>query len=171
MNQGAQANVSGNLLEHTVRSIFAKKGFKVARHADWEKNPAEYGEELLLTNARYRTIYSHKGTTEFLLISGLHSMKIRIECKWQQVSGSVDEKLPYLYLNCIEAMPEDWIIIIIDGNGWKQGSIDWIKGAVREKKYTSAANYDKRIDVMDLKDFITWANHMFKQSENKGEQP
>jgi hypothetical protein len=29
-----------------------------------------------------------------------------IECKWQQVSGSVDEKLPYLYLNCIEAMPE-----------------------------------------------------------------
>jgi len=56
-----------------------------------------------------------KGTlnTEFLLKSKEYNFNVRIECKWQQVSGSVDGKLPYLYLNSIEAMPESNIIIII----------------------------------------------------------
>ncbi len=70
-------------------------------------------------NVPFTTIYQHGGNTEFRLISERYNMDIRIECKWQQVAGSVDEKLPYLYLNCIEAMPEKHIIIIIDGDGWK----------------------------------------------------
>lgn len=64
-------------------------------------------------------------------------MEIRIECKWQQAAGSVDEKLPYLYLNTIEAMPENSIMILIDGAGWKAGAIQWLKDAVKQKKYTT----------------------------------
>ncbi len=162
IRQGTQANLSGNLLEETVQNVFKKKGFIVARYIEWQSRPERFGRELLLTNAKYETIYGHKGTTEFLLLSERFSMNIRIECKWQQVSGSVDEKLPYLYLNCIEAMPEDHIIIIIDGQGWKEGAINWLKEAVSMKKYTSTAHRDKIIDVMDLRDFITWANTTFK---------
>jgi hypothetical protein len=161
-SQGAQANLSGNLLEETVQNVFLRKGFTVVRYVDWQEHPDRYGKELLLTNAKYETIYGHKGKTEFLFLSERFTMNVKIECKWQQVSGSVDEKLPYLYLNCIESMPENHIIIIIDGQGWKEGAISWLRNAVSQKKYTNERNRDKLIEVMDLKDFITWANRTFK---------
>ena len=123
----------------------------------------KYGKELLLENVPFTTVYNHNGNTEFLLISEKFNLKIRIECKWQQVAGSVDEKLPYLYLNTIEAMPEDTIMILIDGNGWKTGAIKWLKGAVNQKKYTSEENKHKEILVFSLADFFTWANKTFNR--------
>jgi hypothetical protein len=86
---------------------------------------------------------------------------MRIECKWQQVAGSVDEKLPYLYLNSIEAMPEKMIMILIEGAGWKAGSLKWLKDAVKNKKYTTKENNDKTILVFNLTEFFTWANNTF----------
>lgn len=160
--QGALANDSGNILEQTVKTIFSAKGFIKVLYREWLKAPQKFGNELLLMNVPFTTIYNHGGNTEFRLLSKRFNMDIRIECKWQQVAGSVDEKLPYLYLNCIEAMPENNIIIIIDGNGWKKGSITWLKDAVRERKYTTSDNNEKIIWVMDLKEFITWANITFR---------
>ncbi|MCC6690502.1 MAG: 4-diphosphocytidyl-2C-methyl-D-erythritol kinase, partial [Bacteroidia bacterium] len=122
-----------------------------------------YGEELLLENVPFVTVYEHKGNTEFLLISKKYNLRIRIECKWQQSAGSVDEKLPYLYLNTIEAMPEKSIMILIDGGGWKTGAIKWLKDAVKQNKYTIKANKDKQILVFNLADFFTWANKTFNK--------
>ncbi len=59
-------------------------------------------------------------------------------------------------------MPENHIIIIIDGDGWKKGSIPWLKNAVNQKKYTTPDKREKVIKVMDLKEFITWANSTFR---------
>lgn len=160
--QGTLANDSGNILEQTVKTIFSAKGFTKALYREWNKNPQKYGDELLLMNVPFTTIYQHGGNTEFRLLSQRYKMDIRIECKWQQVAGSVDEKLPYLYLNCIEAMPEKHIIIIIDGDGWKKGAITWLKNAVKQRKYTTTGNSEKVIQVIDLKEFITWANSTFR---------
>lgn len=160
--QGTLANDSGNILEQTVKTIFSAKGFTKALYREWNRNPQKYGDELLLMNVPFTTIYQHGGNTEFRLISKRYNMDIRIECKWQQVAGSVDEKLPYLYLNCIEAMPENHIIIIIDGDGWKKGAITWLKNAVKQKKYATDDKQGKIIEVMDLKEFITWANSTFR---------
>lgn len=160
--QGTLANDSGNILEQTVKTIFSAKGFAKALYREWNKNPQKYGDELLLMNVPFTTIYQHGGNTEFRLISQRYKMDIRIECKWQQVAGSVDEKLPYLYLNCIEAMPEKHIIIIIDGDGWEKGAITWLKNAIKQRKYTTTDNSEKVIQVMDLKEFITWANSIFR---------
>lgn len=118
---------------------------------------------LLLENVPFVTVYEHKGNTEFLLISKKYNLRIRIECKWQQSAGSVDEKLPYLYLNTIEAMPEKSIMILIDGGGWKTGAIKWLKDAVKQNKYTIKANKDKQILVFNLADFFTWANKTFNK--------
>jgi len=90
-------------------------------------------------------------------------LQIRIECKWQQVKGSVDEKLPYLYLNTIEAMPENTIMILIDGAGWKTGAVKWLKDAVQQKKYTTAETQNKEIIVFTMTDFFTWANNTFNK--------
>lgn len=160
--QGALANDSGNILEQTVKTVFQNKGFNIATYRDWEKNPDVYGTELLLINVPYTTIYSHSGRTEFLAKSKKYNFEIRIECKWQQVSGSVDEKLPYLYLNCIESMPENHIVIIIDGKGFKKGSVEWLRKVVEHKKYTNPINKNKIIEVFSLTEFITWANKFLR---------
>src|SRR3989339_320735 len=132
MEKGTKRNVTGNQLEVAVKTVLSGKGFELINYRIWEKNPENYGNELLLENVPFTTIYEHKGNTEFLLLSEKYNLRIRIECKWQQVAGSVDEKLPYLYLNTIEAMPESSIMILIDGSGWKSGSIKWLKEAVRQ---------------------------------------
>jgi len=156
------ANDSGNVLEQTVKSVFSTKGFTKVLYRDWSKNSEKYGKEVLLLNVPFTTIYEHKGTTEFRLISEKYGMDIRIECKWQQVSGSVDEKLPYLYLNCIEAMPEKNIIIVIDGGGWRKGAIKWLREAVQKRKYINEIDPSKDIKVFSLAEFITWANKTFR---------
>ena len=153
---------SGGTLESTIKSVLQSKGVEIVSYREREMAPERFSKELLLTNAPFQSIYNHSGKTEFLLLSHKHDLKIRIECKWQQVAGSVDEKLPYLYLNTIEAMPENDIIIVIDGKGWKSGSIGWLKDAVRQKKYANDASSKKNIMVMNLQEFLTWANEIFK---------
>lgn len=102
MEKGSKGNKTGNVLESTVVSVLQKHGFTVVPYKAYRYSSEEYRKEVLLTNVPYQTIYDHKGKTEFLLISERLGLKIRIECKWQQSSGSVDEKLPYLYLNALK---------------------------------------------------------------------
>ena len=163
MEKGTKSNVSGNQLEVAVKTVLTGKGFELVKYREWEKNHEKYGKELLLENVQFTTVYEHHGNTEFLLISEKYNLRIRIECKWQQVAGSVDEKLPYLYLNTIEAMPENSIMILIDGSGWKAGAIKWLKDAVKQKKYTTEENKNKEILVFSLTDFFTWANRTFNK--------
>ncbi len=160
--KGALASNQGKILEKTVESTFRSKGFEVIKYRQWDKNHQLYSEELLLENCPFKNIYNHDGNTEFLLKSKKFNCEIRIECKWQQSNGSVDEKFPYLYLNCIEAMPEKEIVIIIDGGGAKAGSIQWLKSTIEKKKYTSPDNNDKKIYVFTLSEFIQWANKRFR---------
>lgn len=161
MEKGTKGNISGNQLEVAVRTVLTGKGFDFAYYSEWEKNPKQYGEELLLKNVPFTTIYNHDGRTEFLLRSNKYNLEMRIECKWQQTGGSVDEKLPYAYLNAIEAMPEKEIMILIDGGGWKKGGIEWLKAAVKQKLYTSEKNRDKKIMIFSLVEFFAWANDKF----------
>jgi hypothetical protein len=160
--QGGLANSSGNTLEKMVIATFESKGFEVEMYRQWMKKPEKYGNELLLRNVPYETIYGHNGNTEFLIKSQIYNLEIRIECKWQQSSGSVDEKFPYLYLNCIEKMPESKIIIIVDGGGAKLGAVEWLKSAANSSKYWKHDKPQKEILVMDLQGFIIWANNTFR---------
>jgi hypothetical protein len=153
---------SGNVLERTVKEVLAANGFEILSYRDWKQNPEKYGTELLLKNVPFETIYKHRGKTEFLLKSKRHNLEMRIECKWQQGAGSADEKLPYLYLNSIEAMPEKHIVVVIDGKGWKTGAIPWLKESAAKRKYTTTANADKKIEILSLTEFMAWANTTFK---------
>jgi hypothetical protein len=161
MGKGKSANITGNQLEIAVQTVLLNKGFEIEMYRKWEKNPEKYGKEILLKNVPFKTIYGHKGNTEFLLLSEKYNLRIRIECKWQQSAGSVDEKLPYLYLNTIEAMPEKDIMILIDGNGFKTGAKEWLRNAVKEKLYTTEENNDTTVMVFSLAEFFTWANNTF----------
>ncbi|MGF1535329.1 MAG: PD-(D/E)XK nuclease superfamily protein [Elainellaceae cyanobacterium] len=160
--QGGAANRQGKVLESTVIPTFESRGFAVVRYSAWCKKPQDYGMELLLKNVPYTTIYGQRGYTEFLVKSERFGLNTRIECKWQQSSGSVDEKLPYLYLNCVEAMPEDDIIVIAGGGGMKPGAIPWLRTAVAQGKYRSPGAARKNIQVFSLEEFLAWANRALR---------
>ena len=161
IGQGGLANSSGSTLEQTIVATLASKGFPVEFYRQWLKAPLLYPPDILLRNVPYETIYGHRGNTEFLLRSERYDLNVRIECKWQQSAGSVDEKFPYLYLNCVEQMPEQQIIIVVDGGGAKAGAVDWLRRACTERLYLTPDN-PKTITTMNLVEFITWANRMFR---------
>ena len=57
--QGGLANSSGNTLEKMVIATFESKGFQVVMYRQWIINQDRYGQELLLRNVPYETIYGH----------------------------------------------------------------------------------------------------------------
>jgi len=160
--QGGLANKSGRVLEEIVVSLFEQHRFQVVSYRAWVKAPHLYGEELLLRDAPYISIYGHKAKTEFLVQSKRLSLIVRIECKWQQVFGSVDEKFPYLYLNCIFAMPEDFIIIVVDGGGAKPSAVSWLKNAAATRQLIPADKGGKKVVVFTLAEFMAWANRALR---------
>lgn len=162
LTQGGIANKQGRVLEDTVVSLFARHGFKEVRHSQWLRQGGKFGDEVLIRDAPYTSIYGHRAKTEFLAISRRLGRTIRIECKWQQSAGSVDEKFPYLYLNCVNAMPEDEIVIIVDGGGAKELAVRWLKEAAESGWLLQDKEGRKRISVMSLTEFITWANRVLR---------
>ena len=156
------ANKSGKVLEATVISLFRQHGFQEVPFRVWSKSPQSYGPDILLRDVPYTSIYGHKGKTEFLAQSTRLSLAVRIECKWQQSSGSVDEKFPYLYLNCIFAMPEDFIIIVLDGGGAKPLAVSWLKNAAETRHLVPDNKPQKKILVFTLAEFIIWANRALR---------
>lgn len=161
--KGSLASGQGKVLEEAVISTFTRKGFESVMWSEWNRHRENSGTELLLKNVPFKNIYGHDGYTEFLLKSEKYDLEIRIECKWQQSGGSVDEKFPYLYLNCIEAMPEKHIVIIVDGGGARDGAVQWLKNAAEEKLFTDEKTSGKKIEVLNLSEFIQWANLKFRQ--------
>ena len=144
---GSTANKQGKVLENLVRHVVTSHGYAEMSYDEWIK----CGEPLksLVSSVPYTTIYGTRGRTEFLLIDE-ENKKIRIECKWQQSSGSVDEKYPYTY-ECMTNVPEETVIILLDGGGYKKQARDWLK----QKCDTCNT---KEIKLFDMKEFVKWAN-------------
>ena len=162
ISQGGLANKSGSVLEGIVKGALAPHGFNVVQNRDLSKVPKNEQDELLIQNAPYTTLYGSKGKTEFLLKSKKYGLEVRIECKWQQSAGSVDEKLPHLYLSAIDAMPENNVIILIDGDGFRDGAITWLRNAVNNRLYIPDEKRLKNVMVMNATEFMTWANNTFR---------
>lgn len=157
---GSIAASSGSTLESMVIGAIANKGLEVIMYRHWEKNKEQYGNELLLRHVPYTTIYGHNGNTEFLIMSEQRNISTRIECKWQQTNGSVDEKFPYLFANCVEQLQESHIIILLDGGGAKPGAVEWLNQVCL--KYNNDPSANKIIEVMDVMKFTCWVNQTFK---------
>ena len=138
MKQGTKANESGLKLENKVESLIYNKLRIVPRYFSRTKER----ENVLLKNVPYTNIYGNtRCRSEFVCC--YKSRTIRIECKTQHASGSVDEKLPYLYMNFTKSIPEKEAIIIVEGEGFKDGAKDWLRESCKGTK----------VKVMNLKEF------------------
>ncbi len=73
--------------------------------------------------------YNIYGKPKFVDLMVYHPRKwpncLVISCKWQAVSGSVDEKYPFEVLSLNQlGYPS---IVILDGGGYSQGAGQWLK--------------------------------------------
>jgi len=129
MNQGTKANKSGLSLEKLVEDCIVSR-----LHLPSEKfSKTDQRDDILLKHVPYTNIYgSDRCRSEFLLC--FQGRKIRIECKSQHSAGSVDEKLPYLYMNFTQCIEEDEAIIVIEGEGFKKGAKEWLRRKCKGSK-------------------------------------
>lgn len=129
MKQGTKANKNGLSLENLVEECIVSR-----LDVSSEKfSQTDCRHNILLKHAPYTNIYgSSRCRSEFLLC--LEGRKIRIECKAQHSAGSVDEKLPYLFMNFTQCIEEDEAIIVIEGEGFKKGAKEWLRNKCRGSK-------------------------------------
>lgn len=156
MTDGTRANKSGRVLENVVETIYRSHGYEIMPYADYIKKAETLSvQRLLLKHVPYTSIYGNPAVSEFVAIQS-NGERVRIECKWQQTSGSVDEKFPYVYLNALEAMSEEHVIILVDGGGAKPNAVAWLRRVAEKEPYHSGSK--KKIRVMGMTEFVAWAN-------------
>ena len=93
-------------------------------------------------------IYSKRRRVDFILY---HPEKwddcLVLQCKWQASRGSVEEKYPFEVLSI--QLNNFNTIIIIDGGGYSQGALQWLK---------SQAGKNKLLYVLNQGDFARFAS-------------
>ncbi|MDO8555953.1 MAG: hypothetical protein Q7R96_02155 [Nanoarchaeota archaeon] len=145
---GSQANSTGKSLEKFIRDKLEEKGYifvprEKFRVACFNEQPI-YTKQFPIAKGIYGTqIYC-----DFLIYHPeKHPNCLVIESKWQQTSGSVDEKFPYCVANIQETYPHE-TIILIDGNGYKKQAKEWLCKQIGKKLKA----------VLTMMDFQKWAN-------------
>jgi hypothetical protein len=134
-SSGTKANKTGNKLEKFVSSALQGCGYKEF----WNHKAQAFANRKSIGGKQYLTqlpagdtIYETTRKCDFLVINrDKFPNDLIIECKWQQSSGSVDEKYPFLLFNIIRTgIPT---IVLMDGGGYKPAAMAWLKEQVNPK--------------------------------------
>lgn len=136
MQQGTQANRTGNQLESHVEHALHEHGYtlfpdhKKQLFANREAvGGKQYGRHVLVGPS----IYESPRIVDFLVINkDKFPDGLVIECKWQESGGSVDEKYPFLCYNIYRTgVPT---IILLDGGGYRKAAETWLRGQAGEDR-------------------------------------
>lgn len=157
LTQGARANVAGKVFEQTLKGAFEAYGFEIVNWAKWRDRhvPLEESGRIVIHEFPYHTIYNHRGTTEWLIVNNERGVICRVEVKTQRGSGSVDEKIPYMYLNGALAYPEDDIAFVVEGDGFKPGMRPWLRNAI-DTRWCREPDDDRHIEMYTVGEFIAY---------------
>jgi len=144
-----QANFTGEILEKQIINRIENAGYKQVKNKDFYKTRDFFADKIFVKHCFIgNSIYGTPMYTDILLYHKTkYPDKLAIEIKWQQISGSVDEKYPYLVLNIRKIFPCK-AIIIIDGGGYKKGALKWLKNQIDIKL----------IGVFNVSEFLKWVN-------------
>jgi len=137
---------SGLSLEGCIEADLAAAGFRIIPNREWREAILYETTDprIVILDAPYRSIYGHKAKIEFLILLG--TRQILVEAKRQRVPGSVDEKLAYVYLNALNAIPEREFVLVVEGEGFKPEALAWIRAKARETLGFTVLGPDELID-------------------------
>ncbi len=147
LSQGARANFTGKSLESVIENMIARRFTYVGaehfvRCFDFAR--PIYTKQIQLC----QSIYGTPIRCDFVVYHpDLSPSDYIIECKWQEQSGSADEKFPWLVANIRERYPHQ-TIIVLDGGGYRESARQWLLRQVD----------DRLIHVFTIGQFLKWAN-------------
>ena len=148
MKHGTLANHTGQALEMVVESIIMSKHFSFVDSVDYEQAMAACKRIYTRQHVVYQGIYGTDVRCDFVAYDpNKEPCDLIIEAKWQESSGSVYEKYPYLVLNIKERSPLP-TIIVLDGGGYLVGAEEWLRKQVG----------GQLIGVFTITEFMKWAN-------------
>lgn len=134
-----------------------------------KKQINEVSGDALVTDPEVCTIYGNSVQRKnSLLIVQNKRAAVRLFVFDQNVSGSTDEKLPFMYLSALQAQ-EDVVIFIVNGAGLRECAFNWLKTAIRSKLYQDP-NSNKKIWLKSFDEFSTWLDQPKVEEVAKPEQ-
>jgi hypothetical protein len=134
-SSGRKAQKTGNRLENFVEEILREKGYTEfwnhKAHA-FVNRKAIGGKQYLKQLPIGPSIYDTTRKCDFLVINReVFQDDLIIECRWQQTSGSVDEKYPMLLFNILKTgIPT---VVLLDGEGYKPAAKKWLEEQAHPK--------------------------------------
>lgn len=149
------STVSGKRFENFVQGVIQSKGFPVVHYRDFSQNAQL--SNVLVTNFPYQCVFDFESETEFVLVK--NNRRIRIECKMQLTKGTKDTALHTAYYDAIN-MPEEEVLIIIDGNGVRPKILEWLQNAIDQKLHIPE-NKKKTIKKVNILEFSKWVEKDF----------
>lgn len=160
------ANSSGNILERVVLAL-QSWGFQALSWSDWNAS-GRNGTRIILRRVPLITPYGTEGHTEFGLVLVAGQITYRIESKYQNVAGSVDEKFPYM-VEMLLICPEPKIILLYGGAHLEhsprgQAAIGFVK-----RKFQAAVNSGEKqfAGVFSQSEFTSWAQSEFRPRQTQ----
>ncbi|MDR1475188.1 MAG: hypothetical protein LBI30_01545 [Holosporales bacterium] len=133
---GTKANKTGNALEGFVEDILIRNGYtEFINHKKQVFTMREFvgGKQFSKQPWCGESIYGSSRKCDFLIMNREKFPDgLIIECKWQESSGSVDEKYPFTLQN-VEKIGVT-TVVLIDGDGYKKQAFDWLRNQVSPER-------------------------------------
>lgn len=150
MNQGRQANKNGQMLENQIKERIASENYKQIKGKDFFLHKNLFPDQKIFAHqcCICQSIYDTPYKADFIIYHPeKHSNCLAFEIKWQSISGSVDQKYPYMVNNIKEKFTCP-AIIILDGKGYRPQAFDWLKNQIDTRL----------VGVFTIVEFFNWAN-------------
>ena len=120
----------GKLLEMMIRTTMIPLGFEEIPKNNLRHSCMFRGKRLLIKNTDYIGLYGTPGRHEWTIVDEKHTYTV--ECKKQDTSGSVDEKLPFITRTFSDKPSEDYFLLIYYGDHFTKSdrgiaAIKWVR--------------------------------------------
>lgn len=134
-SKSGKQNKTGKNLEGFTENALISAGYTEF----WDHKASAFENRKSIGGKQYakqlpvgKTVYESTRQCDFFVVNhAKFKNDLIIECRWQQVGGSVDEKLPYLYFNILKTSVPT--IVLIDGGGCRATALKWLKDQVNPK--------------------------------------
>ena len=149
----------GSVLEKVIGSLVLV-GFEKMNFEEANSCGLFTCDRVLISNYPYTTIFGTPGKREYFIQSAEWSGQL--ECKYQDFSGSTDEKMVYIS-ETLKRTDVKNLALVYEGKHWTHSDrgraiITWLSDESR----SLAHQYGKSLLVMDYNAFIKWAHSIWK---------
>jgi hypothetical protein len=154
----SEENFSGSFQEGEVIRLAAMLGVHVCKYGEASGGFDMFAPIRLIRHVPYINIYDLCGKTEFVLENRVTQHAIRIECKYQNGDGSVEDKLVKSIIELQSKVPENESILLLGGDGFTKEKIAAIKRWALTQRWGP-----KKVHVFSPPEFHAWFRRYIKE--------